>query len=227
MHSIIQEIPNTQISMKQKSDINILIADTHPIFLMGLKNLFSETDDIKVKALVDNDKDLLKQINDSAVDLILLDTLLPNQNCLDILKKIKTERPKLPILVLSEKSEDQLGVRLIKAGASGYLTKEASGEKILDAVRKVAQGGNFVSQSILEKLAFDFSASYKNLHESLSDREYQVLCLIGKGIPLVEIGNRLNLSVKTISTYRTRILEKMQMKKNSELIYYAFNHDLI
>ncbi|MDA0691071.1 MAG: response regulator transcription factor [Nitrospinae bacterium] len=210
--------------------IKILIADDHPLFRQGLKHTFLETEDIRVTGEVENNDDLITTIKNHPPDeytLVLLDITMPGKSALDVLKQLKLEYPKLPILMLSVYSEDQYAVRFIKAGASGYLTKESAPDLLVEAVRKVARGGKFASPRITEKLAFDFGDSNKPLHESLSDREYQVFSMIADGMSLTEIGVQLSLSVKTISTHRTRILEKMKMKKNTELIHYAINNNLL
>ncbi len=210
-----------------KEKIRILIADDHPLFRRGLIHTFSETPDIEVAAEVENGDELLEKVKEEDFSLILLDIAMPGKSGLEILKQLKIEKPRLPVLVLSVYPEDQYAVRFIKAGASGYLTKESAGEQLVEAVRKVAQGGKFASSRITEKLAFDFSNTDKPAHELLSDREYQVFLMIANGYSLTEIGNKLSLSVKTISTHRTRILEKMKMKKNAELIHYAITHQLV
>ena len=214
----------------ETSQIKILIADDHPLFRRGLKHTFLETEDIRVTGEVENSDDLITLVQNHPPDeytLILLDIAMPGKGALDILKQLKLEFPKLPVLVLSVYPEDQYAVRFIKAGAAGYLTKESAPDQLLEAVRKVARGGKYASQRITEKLAFDFDDSTKSLHESLSDREYQVFSMIAKGMSLTEIGVQLSLSVKTISTHRTRILDKMKMKKNAELIHYAINNHLL
>ena len=178
---------------------------------------------------VENSDDLIAMVQQHPADeynLILLDIAMPGKGALDVLKQLKLENPKLPILVVSVYSEDQYAVRFIKAGASGYLTKESDPDLLVEAVRKVARGGKYASLRITEKLAFDFSDSDKPLHETLSDREYQVFGMIANGTSLTDIGKQLSLSVKTISTHRTRILDKMKMKKNAELIRYAINNNL-
>lgn len=210
-----------------KSKIKILIADDHPLFRQGLKNAFGDTSDIEVVTEVDNSNDILGKVREHNLNLVLLDISMPGKGGLEVLKQLKTEFPKIPVLILSVYPENQYAVRFIKAGASGYLTKESSIDTLLDAVRKVAQGGNYASADITEKLAFDFLNIDKPPHELLSDREYQVFSMIATGKSLTEIGNELSLSVKTISTHRTRILEKMKMKKNAELIHYAIQHELI
>ena len=207
--------------------IKIIIADDHPLFRRGLKHAIEETNDIAVIGESCNGEDLLSLIRDSKSDIILLDIAMPGKSGLDLLKQLKSEHPKLPILILSVYPEEQYAIRFLKAGASGYLTKESAAEKLAEAIRKIAGGGKYASTAVIEKLAFDFSDSEKLPHETLSDREYQVFGMIAVGRSLTEIGVELSLSVKTISTHRTRILEKMKMKKNAELIHYAITQNLL
>ena len=207
--------------------IKIIIADDHPLFRRGLKHALEETPDIEVIGEASNGDSLLSMIKSDNLDMVLLDISMPGKSGLDLLKQLKSEYSKLPILILSVYPEEQYAVRFIKAGASGYLTKESAAEKLAEAIRKIAAGGKYASTAIIEKLAFDFSDSNKPLHETLSDREYQVFGMISIGKSLTEIGVDLSLSVKTISTHRTRILEKMKMKKNAELIHYAITRNLL
>ena len=207
--------------------IKIIIADDHPLFRRGLKHALEETPDIEVIGEASNGDSLLSMIKSDNLDMVLLDISMPGKSGLDLLKQLKSEHSKLPILILSVYPEEQYAVRFIKAGASGYLTKESAAEKLAEAIRKIAAGGKYASTAIIEKLAFDFSDSDKPLHETLSDREYQVFGMISIGKSLTEIGVDLSLSVKTISTHRTRILEKMKMKKNAELIHYAITRNLL
>ena len=207
--------------------IKIIIADDHPLFRRGLKHALEETPDIEVIGEASNGDSLLSMIKTDNLDMVLLDISMPGKSGLDLLKQLKSEYSKLPILILSVYPEEQYAVRFIKAGASGYLTKESAAEKLAEAIRKIAAGGKYASTAIIEKLAFDFSDSEKPLHETLSDREYQVFGMIAIGKSLTEIGVDLSLSVKTISTHRTRILEKMKMKKNAELIHYAITRNLL
>ena len=207
--------------------IKIIIADDHPLFRRGLKHALEETPDIEVIGEASNGDNLLSMIKSDNLDIVLLDISMPGKSGLDLLKQLKSEHSKLPILILSVYPEEQYAVRFIKAGASGYLTKESAAEKLAEAIRKIAAGGKYASTAIIEKLAFDFSDSNKPLHETLSDREYQVFGMISIGKSLTEIGVDLSLSVKTISTHRTRILEKMKMKKNAELIHYAITRNLL
>ena len=210
-----------------KETIKIIIADDHPLFRRGLKHALEETSDIEVIGEASNGESLLSMIKSDNLDMVLLDISMPGKSGLDLLKQLKSEYSKLPILILSVYPEEQYAVRFIKAGASGYLTKESAAEKLAEAIRKIAAGGKYASTAVIEKLAFDFSDSEKPLHETLSDREYQVFGMIAIGKSLTEIGVDLSLSVKTISTHRTRILEKMKMKKNAELIHYAITRNLL
>ena len=212
---------------KCEAKIKILIADDHPLFRQGLKNAFEEMPDVEVISEAENSNDVIGKVRDNDINLVLLDIAMPGKGGLEVLKQLKTEFPRIPVLILSVYPENQYAVRFIKAGASGYLTKESSVDTLLEAVRKVSQGGNYASADITEKLAFDFLNTDKFPHELLSDREYQVFSMIAAGKSLTEIGNELSLSVKTISTHRSRILDKMKMKKNAELIHYAIQHHLI
>ena len=211
----------------ENKSIKIIIADDHPLFRRGLKHALEETNDIQVIGESSNGEDLLSLIKDCIPEIILLDISMPGKSGLDLLKQLKSEYPKLPILILSVYSEEQYAVRFLKAGASGYLTKESAAEKLAEAIRKIVGGGKYASPEVIEKLAFDFSNSDKAPHETLSDREFQVFGMISIGKSLTEIGVELSLSVKTISTHRTRILEKMKMKKNAELIRYAITRNLL
>jgi DNA-binding NarL/FixJ family response regulator len=207
--------------------IKVIIADDHPLFRRGLKHALDDTNDITVAAEVSNGDELLTRAKEDKFDIVLLDIAMPGKSGLDLLKQLKTEYPALSVLVLSVYPEEQYAVRFIKAGASGYLTKESASEQLAQAIRKIANGGKFASQQIIEKLAFESSDPDRPPHEKLSDREYQVFCMIAAGKPLTEIGEDLSLSVKTISTHRSRILEKMRMTKNAELIHYAIKTNLL
>ena len=213
--------------VKTKEKIRIIIADDHPLFRRGLKNAFSETPDIEVVDEAENGDDLLKKIKGSDLSVVLMDVAMPGKTGLDLLKQLRDEQPKLPVLVLTVYPEEHYAIRYFKAGASGFITKESSTDQIYAAVRKVAKGGKFASAEITEKLAFDFGKSDRPLHENLSDREHQVFMMLAEGESPTDIGKILSLSVKTISTHRSRILDKMQMKKNAELIHYAISHRLL
>lgn len=210
-----------------KDKIKILIADDHPLFRRGLKNVISETADIAVEGEVENGDDLLNLVGQKDFDMVILDITMPGKNSIEVVKQLQQEHSRLPVLILSVHPEEQYAVRFIKAGAAGYLNKESAADQLLEAIRKVAGGGKFVSPETVEKLAFETSRTDRLAHEKLSDREFQVFCRIAQGQSLTDIGKDLSLSVKTISTHRTRILEKMNMKKNAELIHYAISNNLL
>jgi len=172
--------------------------------------------------------DAMKVLQKEPCDVVLLDITMPNKSGLDVLKEIHAESPRLPVLVLSVHSEDQYAVRVLRAGAAGYLTKESAPAKLVQAIRKVVRGGKYVSPTLAEKLVYDLNADTSRApHEVLSDREYQVLCMIASGKTVTMIAAELLLSVKTVSTYRVRLLEKLNMKNNAELTRYAIKEGLV
>jgi two-component system, NarL family, invasion response regulator UvrY len=208
--------------------IKILIADDHAIVREGLKQIVSETTDIDVKGEAINGQQVLELIKINEWDVVLLDIAMPGRGGIDTLKQLKLEKPKLPVLVLSMYPEEQYAVRAIKAGASGYLTKESAPEELIAAIRKVCHGGKYISASLAEKLAVRVGNEIeKPLHEKLSDREYQVVLMIASGKTVREIADELSLSIKTISTNRARALRKMGMKNNAEITYYVIKQELI
>ncbi|UCG11192.1 MAG: response regulator transcription factor [Deltaproteobacteria bacterium] len=208
--------------------INILIADDHPIVREGLKQIIAEAPDIVVAAEASNGYELLDKVRNIDFSVVVLDITMPGITGLDVLKQLKSEKPGLPILILSMHSEEQYAVRVLRAGASGYLTKASAPDQLIGAIRKVFRGGKYVSPSVAEKLAYELdSESEKQPHEYLSDREYQVLCLIASGKTVKVVAEELSLSVKTVSTYRSRILDKMRMNSNAEITHYAIKHRLV
>jgi two-component system invasion response regulator UvrY len=208
--------------------INILIADDHRIVREGLKQILQQTSDIAVADEAGNGEEVIQKVSYRNFDLVLLDISLPGRSGLDILKQLKSIKPQLPILVLSMHPEEQYAIRSIRAGALGYLTKESASEELIDAIRKVAQGRRYITSSLAERLAFEMEIDGKEtLHEALSDREYQVLCMIASGKTVKEIAHALSLSIKTISTHRTRILRKMGMQNNAQLTHYAIKFNLV
>lgn len=208
--------------------IKILIADDHAIVRKGLKQILSETSDMVVAAEAADGRQCLELVRENDLDLVLLDIAMPGRGGMDILKQLKHEKPKLPILMLSIYPEEQYAVRALKAGASGYLTKESAPEELIAAIQKVSQGGKYVSSSLAEKLAVYLETdTEKPVHETLSDREYQVMLMIASGKTVKQVADELSLSVKTISTYRARTLIKMGMKNNAEITYYAIKHALV
>jgi two-component system invasion response regulator UvrY len=208
--------------------IRIIIADDHPIVRAGMRQIISEASDLMVADEASDGHKLLSKIREEGFDVVILDITMPHMDGLDVLKQLKIEKPKLPVIVLSIHPEDQYALRVLKAGASGYVTKASAPDELINAIRKVFRGGKYISPSIAEKLAFQLDANFKEMpHEALSDREYQVLCMLASGKTVTKISGELALSVKTVSTYRARILEKMDMKNNAELIHYAVQNKLV
>jgi DNA-binding NarL/FixJ family response regulator len=208
--------------------IRILIADDHPIVRAGFKQVLSETPDLVVADEAGNGQEVLEHLKKKKYDVVLLDISMPGKNGLEILKELKTDYPKLPVLILSIYPEEQYAIRALKAGAAGYLTKESAPHELISAIRKISAGGRYISASLAEKLATYLNVDMtKSPHETLSDREHQVMRLIASGKTVSEIAESLNLSVKTISTYRTHILEKMKMKNNAEITLYAVQNKLV
>lgn len=208
--------------------MKVLIVDDHPVVRRGLKQILSEAPDISKFGEACNGMEVLQKIDEQDWDIVILDINLPDKNGLDVLKELKTVHPGLPVLVLSIHPEDQIAVRVLKSGASGYLTKDSAPEELVKAVRKVISGGKYISMSLAEKIAYDLEPyNERQPHEVLSDREYQVACMIANGKTVKEIAAELFLSVQTISTYRARILRKMNIRTNAELIHYAIKNRLI
>lgn len=208
--------------------MRILIADDHPIFRAGLKEILAKDADVESIGEADNGHKALELARKQRWDVVVLDITMPGKDGLEVLQELRRERPKLPVLVLSAHPEDQLALRLLKAGAAGYLTKDKAPKVLLSAIRKVLGGGKYVSDSLAEKAVFQLaSETTESSHEALSDREFQVMRMIASGKTIKEIGKELFLSVRTVSTYRTRVLEKMNMKTNAELIRYALQNKLV
>jgi two-component system invasion response regulator UvrY len=208
--------------------IKIIIADDHPIVRAGMKQIISEASEMKVADEAGDGRQLLHKIRTENFDVVILDITMPHIDGLDVLKQLKVEKPKLPVIILSIHPEGQYALRVLKAGASGYVTKTSAPDELINAIRKVHRGGKYISPSIAEKLAFQLESNFEEMpHEALSDREYQVLCMLASGKTVTEIADELALSVKTVSTYRARILEKMDMKNNAELIHYAVQNKLV
>jgi DNA-binding NarL/FixJ family response regulator len=208
--------------------IHVLIADDHAIVRQGLKQILADTADMVVKGEAENGVDAVRMARSGEWDVVLLDISLPDKNGIEVLKQIKKEHPKLPVLMLSTHTEDQYGLRALKDGASGYLSKLSAPAQLVTAIRQVASGRKYVSPELAEQLANAVNRDLERpLHESLSDREYQTLCMIASGKTLSEIASDLSLSVKTVSVYRSRLLEKMRLKNNAELTHYAMKNKLV
>lgn len=207
--------------------IKLLIVDDHAIIRAGLKQIIADIPDMKVVAEAASGDEALRFIREAAWDVMLLDIAMPGKSVMELIKLSKLQSPLLPILILSMHSEDEYAIRMLRAGADGYMTKEAAPEQLVAAIRKVANGGKYISPTMTEKLISELTLdTEKPLHTLLTDREYQVFCGIYRGESLSELARKMTLSLKTISTYRTRLMKKMNMTKNAEIIHYAFKHDI-
>ncbi len=208
--------------------VKIIIADDHKLFREGLKQILKDEPDIIIVEEASTGQEVLYKIEKSDVDILILDISMPGLSGLDVLKQLKSSKSKFSILVLSMYPEEQYALRAIKLGASGYITKASASDELILAIRKISKGGTYISSSIAEKLIFSLKDdSESHPHHKLSDREFQILQLVASGKTMTQIADELCLSVKTISTYRSRILEKMNMKSNAELIHYALKHNII
>jgi DNA-binding NarL/FixJ family response regulator len=208
--------------------IRILIADDHAIVRAGLKQFIADQVDMDVSAEAASGAEAIAAVRAGEFDVVLLDISMPDKNGIDTLKTLRHVKPELPVLMLSAYAEDQYAVNLLRAGASGYLNKEAASTQLVGAIRTVVQGRKYVSPSLAQILADGVSGdAEKPLHAELSQREFQIFCKLAAGAAVSKIADELNLSVKTVSTYRTRILEKMAMKSNADLTYYAIKNGLI
>jgi two-component system, NarL family, invasion response regulator UvrY len=208
--------------------IRVLIADDHPIVREGFKKIIAANADMVVEDEAESGQAVLNKLQHKKFDIILLDISMPGRNGLEIMKEIKVKWPSLPVLIVSMYPEEQFAVRAFRAGASGYLTKTSAPTELISAIRKITQGGRYISGSLAEKLTYYLYQDAEKLpHEALSDREYQVMLMIASGMTSTDIALELSLSVKTISTYRTNILEKMKMKNSVEMTLYAIQNKLI
>ena len=212
----------------QRDKIKILIADDHAIVREGLKQIVAEEQDMVVLSEAENVEKLMKLLEENSFNIIVLDINMPGKSGLDALKDIKQFYPDLPVLILSMYNEDLYGIRALKAGASGYLKKASAPDELVSAIRKIVAGKKYISSVLAEKLADTLTHSKGEvLHETLSDREYEIMCSIAIGKSAEEIANELSLSINTVYSYRNRILEKMSMKSNVELTQYALQNKLI
>ena len=207
--------------------INVLIADDHAIVRRGIKQILSETEDISVAEEARSGLEVIEKANQSTFDVIILDISMPGISGLDALKQLKTQKNCPPVLILSMFPEEQYAIRMLKAGAAGYLTKESAPDTLIDAIRAAASGRKYITPSLGERLAEELNQGSRNTpHEILSDREFQVMRKIAQGKTTREIAQDLHLSEKTISTYRARIMDKMNFEKAAEIIRYALQHEL-
>jgi DNA-binding NarL/FixJ family response regulator len=207
--------------------IKVIIVDDHPVVRRGLKQIIEDEPDMEVAGEAKNAGECFSLVQKTDCTLVVLDITLPDRNGFDVLKQLKYEHPNLPILILSVHLEEQYGLRFIKAGASGYLMKEGAPDELVKAIRQVNAGGKYVSASLAEKLVSHLDAFDKPPHENLSDREFQILCMIAQGKSLKNIADELCIGEKTVSTYRSRITEKMKIGTISGLTRYALENKLI
>jgi len=211
-----------------KNLIRILIADDHAIVREGLKQIVAEETDMAVTGEAADANELLDLLEKEQFEIVVLDISMPGKSGLEALKDIKIRYPHLPVLILSMFTEDQYGIRAIKAGAAGYLKKVSAPTELVTAIRKIVSGGRYINQSLAEKLAETIEKNKQELpHEKLSDREYQIMCLIASGKSAEEIADDLSISVHTVYTYRNRIFDKMNLKSNVELTQYVIQNKLI
>ncbi len=208
--------------------IKLLIADDHPVVRRGLRQILSDAPDIAVAAEAGTTAEVLELVRKERWDVVVLDISMPGGNGIELIGEIRRERPETRVLILTVYSEEQYAVRAIKAGAAGFLNKESAPEKLTDAVRKIAGGGRYVSPALAETLASLLAGEAEGQpHERLSDREFEILKLLASGKTVSQVAQELTLSVKTVSTHRTRILKKMNMKTNAELTHYAVRSGLV
>ncbi|OIR10799.1 response regulator UvrY [mine drainage metagenome] len=208
--------------------IRVLIVDDHTIFRSGLKRLFSDENDICVVDEASNSTEALDKIRKHELDLVLMDVSMAGRSGLEALESLRIEFPQLPVLILSMYSEEQYAVVAMKAGANGYLSKDAEPAELIGAIRKIAAGGRYLTNRGTELMLMQFSGKDdRPTHQKLSTREFEIMRMIANGISLTEIGERLNISVKTVSTYRTRILEKIGVKSNAELAKFALRNEIV
>jgi two-component system, NarL family, invasion response regulator UvrY len=208
--------------------IDILIVDDHAIVREGLNTILKFEKNFNVAGMAKNSAEVLKFVANKKLDVIILDISLPGRSGLEIIKEVKKIQPAIKILMLSIYPEDRFAIRAFKAGASGYLTKEMAPEMIVEAIRKLSTGGKYITPTIAERLADELNElSEKSPHERLSDREFDVMCLIGLGKSLIEIAEKIGISDRTVSTYRTRIIKKMNLKSNSDIIQYVIDNGLV
>jgi two-component system, NarL family, invasion response regulator UvrY len=208
--------------------IKVFIADDHAIVRRGLKQIISETSDMLIAGEAGSGEELLEKIFRNRYDVVLLDISLPGRSGIEVMKQLSKKKSKMPVLMLSIYPEEQYALRALKAGASGYLTKESAPEELVIAIRKIHHGEKYVSASLLDQLITQFDVYHERpAHMILSDREYQVMCLFASGKRAAEIAEQLSLSIQTVSTYKARILDKMEMHTIAEIVRYAVVYNLI
>jgi len=208
--------------------INVLVVDDHALIRKGMKQILDDTSDIRVTGEAETGLEAIRMVRDNKYDMVLLDITLPDKYGIDVLKQIKLLNPSMPVLILSMHPDEQYALRSIKAGAAGYMNKQSAPSQLVIAIRKVAGGKKYISSELAEQLADELTNKPQDVsHKVLSNREYQTLCLMAAGKSLSEMADIMSLSAKTVSVYRSRMLEKMQLKNNAEAVRYAINNHLI
>lgn len=208
--------------------IKILVVDDHTLIRKGMKQILDDTEDMRVTGEAESGALAIRMAQEKPYDVVLLDITMPDRNGIDVLRQLKFNHPQLPVLMLSMHPEEQYAVRSMKAGAAGYLSKQSAPTQLVTAIRQVASGKKYISSELAVQLAEGLSQGYRELlHQTLSNREYQTLCLMASGKSLSEIAEAMSLSAKTVSVYRARLLEKMKLKNNAEAVRYAINNHLI
>jgi DNA-binding NarL/FixJ family response regulator len=208
--------------------IDILVVDDHALIRKGMRQILDDTKDVRVTGEAECGAQAVRMAQENRYDVVLLDITMPDRNGIDVLKQLKLNHPSLPVLMLSMHPEEQYAVRSMKAGAAGYLSKQSAPTQLVTAIRQVAAGKKYISSELAEQLADGLSQGYQELlHQTLSNREYQTLCLMASGKSLSEIAEAMSLSAKTVSVYRARLLEKMKLRNNAEAVRYAINNHLI
>ncbi len=207
--------------------MHILIADDHAVVRRGLRDILSEAIPGTHFIEAGNGDEVIRHLANSQIGLVILDINMPGRSGLDVLKDVKLSHPRLPVIILSVQPEEQYAIRCLRAGAAAYINKDSAADELARATKKILSGGRYISAGVADSLLASLDEAEKAPHESLSDREFEVMRMIASGLPLTSIGDQLHVSVKTISTYRARILEKMQMGNNAELTRYALKHNLI
>ncbi|MCG8312141.1 MAG: response regulator transcription factor [Pseudomonadales bacterium] len=209
--------------------IKVIMADDHPLVRAGLKHLLADCPDMEFAAEVDNGNDLIAELRNQSYDVVLLDMIMPGRSGIELIKQLKSEHAKLPIIVISTHKEDMFAVRALKAGAAGYICKDYAASNLVEAIRKVAHGGLYISATVAELMAQELHSPSKDLapHSLLSDREYQVFLLVAEGKGTNDIADQLNVSAKTISTHKARIKDKMKLSNDSDFVHYALKNGLI
>lgn len=214
--------------MKDLTVIRVLIADDHPLVREGLKKILKEESDMEIVAEAENSEELLQMMENRRVDVVVTDLSMPGKNALELLKDVSKVTPRVPVLILTMHPEERFAVRAIRLGAAGYLTKESAPIELVKAIRRVVTGSKYITPSVADKMAREYEPlGTKAPHELLSHREFEILCMIASGRSVKEIASDLNISVNTVHTYRSRVLEKMNARSSNELTQYAIRNNLI